>query len=515
MTVSTSEPLVTNDMLRNTAENLGVCVRPLLRRLVDTETGEDQVVPIPCGSTRERVCKPCADKARRIRMQQCREGWHRSTEFPDDTADEPSPAESGDIDSGSDEDNGRKQRTTRRREDAPPLPTVPMDQRRTVGDSLTSPNGRTYRPSMFLTLTLRSYGPVHSDGTPRNPATYDYARAARDAIHFSAAVDRFWQNMRRCAGFNLQYFSAIEPQRRLALHLHAAVRGVVTASIFRQVVAATYHQVWWPPHDTPVYTGSRFPEWDESAGGYVDPYNGRPLTTWQQAMAGLDHPDAKPAHVVWFGSQADHKWFLAGTSRADRRIGYLTKYLTKSIADTYDPESSNARQTAHRERLHQEARWLPCSTRCGNWLRFGIQPEDSGPGLVPGECEGKAHDAENLGHGGRRVLVSRKWSGKRLSEHRADRAEVVRQTLAAAGIEMPDQNRCSATAERDGGGTRYVWEPVDLRTDDDPTPWREVMRSGIRERLRWRAEYDAAKNRAGPANKPRSATRPEPATPAA
>lgn len=57
--------------------------RPLLRRLIDTETGEDRVVTMPCGSTREQVCKPCADKARRVRMHQCREGWHRTDEIPD------------------------------------------------------------------------------------------------------------------------------------------------------------------------------------------------------------------------------------------------------------------------------------------------------------------------------------------------------------------------------------------------------------------------------------------------
>ena len=42
---------------------------------------------------------------------------------------------------------------------------------------------------------------------------------------------------------------------------------------------------------------------------------------------------------------------------------------------------------------------------CANWLRYGIQPEDCGPGLEHGRC------------GGRRVLVSREWSGKTLGQH--------------------------------------------------------------------------------------------------
>lgn len=506
--------LVSNQMLRETAEKAGVCIRPLLRRVVDTETGEDRVIAMPCGSTRERVCKPCADKARRVRMHQCREGWHRTDEFPHDPDDEsPVTVEPDEVtddqDLGDDEDQGetRKRRTTRRREDAPPLPAVEMDKYRTVAAALTSPNGNTYRPSMFLTVTLPSYGRVNSDGTPKHPNRYDYRRAALDAIHFASAVDRLFQNLRRCAGFNAQYFATVEPQQRLALHLHAAVRGVVTRQVFQQIVAATYHQVWWPKHDEPVYTLTNLPSWSETAGGYVDPVTGEPLRTWDQAMAQLDHPDAEPAHVVWFGKQTDHQWFIAGSPRSDRRIGYLTKYLTKSIAEAIDPDTATARQREHADRLARETRWLPCSTKCANWLRFGIQPQDSQPGLMPGECDGKAHQPENLGHGGRRVLVSRKWSGKRLAEHRADRAEVVRQALEAAGMDMPAQDRCSATQTRDDGRPRYVWEPVDLRGDgDDPDTWREVIRASIRERLRWQADYQAAKLRAGPHN--RSATQP-------
>ena len=38
----------------------------------------------------------------------------------------------------------------------------------------------------------------------------------------------------------------------------------------------------------------------------------------------------------------------------------------------------------HIDRLHEEVRWLPCTPACGNWLRFGVQPKDAGPGLVPG-----------------------------------------------------------------------------------------------------------------------------------
>ena len=57
-----------------------------------------------------------------------------------------------------------------------------------------------------------------------------------DALHFPKLVDRFWQNLRRCAGYKVQYFAAVEPQRRLAPHLHAAIRGAIPRQLLRQVV---------------------------------------------------------------------------------------------------------------------------------------------------------------------------------------------------------------------------------------------------------------------------------------
>ena len=138
-------------------------------------------------------------------------------------------------------------RSTKRRQDAPDLPRRKVAAR-TVGKTYTAPDGKTFRPSMFLTLTCPSYGRVRDDGTPADPGSYDYARAARDALHFAALFDRFIQNLRRFLGYDVQYFAAVEPQRRLAPHIHIAMRGTVSRAELRQVLAATYHQVWWPDH---------------------------------------------------------------------------------------------------------------------------------------------------------------------------------------------------------------------------------------------------------------------------
>jgi len=510
VTVTARPPGLSDELLRDTAAKLGVCVRPIIRRVTDTATGESETVPLPCGSTRERVCPPCAAKARRLRIQQCREGWHRTDEpadnedQSDDSGPEPDDPESGggDLDSAS-----VRRRSTRRLPQFPPLPVAPME-RRTVGRELTSPTGETYRPSTFLTLTLPSYGPVHADGTPKDPESYDYRRAALDALHFAKLMDRFWQNLRRCAGYKVQYFGCVEPQRRLTLHAHAAVRGAIPRGLIRAVAAATYEQVWWPAHDEPVCVDQR-PVWDERQGTYVDPDTWVPLPSWEQAMKQTYEPDADAAHVLNFGEQVDSQWFIPGSPRTDKRVGYICKYLTKSIAEAYDPDTVSRRQRRHLVRLHREVRWLPCSPECPNWLRFEITPKDPEPGMLPGHCPRPAHQLENLGYGGRRVLVSRDWSGKTLAEHKADRAAIVRAALAEAGIQPPATDRWSADQTGDDGTPRYLWEPVDVTPGTDVETYRVILRRQITERLRWQHEYAEAKAAltvARPPDNTRSAT---------
>jgi hypothetical protein len=344
---------------------------------------------------------------------------------------------------------------------------------------------------MFLTLTLPSYGSITpGTGTPASPGLYDYRRAALDALHFPKLVDRFWQNLRRSAGYRVQYFAAVEPQERLAPHLHAAIRGAIPRATLRQVVKATYVQVWWPAHDQAVYADpDRFPRWDGS--DYVDEQTGEVLPTWDHALDQLDRDEnARPAHVMRFGTQTDMRGIIAPSPDADRAVKYLVKYLTKSVAETYaDPDHDNRQREAHIDRLHYEVRYLPCSPQCANWLRYGVQPQNPGPGMRPGWCGSKAHDRENLGLGGRRVLVSRQWSGKTLTEHRADRAAVVREALTEAGIVAPEIERLAADVLSADGKPRFVWTD----TQPDPQLYARVILASIAERHRWKAQYQAAK----------------------
>jgi hypothetical protein len=196
------------------AEDHGVCIRPLAMRRIDTITGRVDVVPVPCGSTREDQCRPCAEKARRLRMAQCREGWHLEAEpviertKPSEEQQELMAARADlftayaerravgdevsceqisesvtelDIELRALGVRGRLtpldppakpvRRSTRRRQDAPNLPRRPIE-RRTVGRVF----GGRYRPSTFITLTLESYGRVDSNGAAVAPDGYDYRR---------------------------------------------------------------------------------------------------------------------------------------------------------------------------------------------------------------------------------------------------------------------------------------------------------------------------------------------------
>ena len=124
-------------------------------------------------------------------------------------------------------------------------------------------------------------------------------------------------------------------------------------------------------------------------------------------------PSAQPSHVVAFGPQLHAQGVLSGSPEADRCIAYLVKYLAKSIDTCHDTQTPA--QEEHLTRLWRALRFEPCSPTCANWLRYGIQPKNPRAGLRPGCCRGKTHRRETLGFGGRRVLVSRKWSGKTLA----------------------------------------------------------------------------------------------------
>jgi hypothetical protein len=508
-----SMPLA-RDVVKDLAVEHGACVRPVQLRRTDLATGQAEPVLVPCGNTLASVCPSCAERAKNLRAAQCREGWHLDAEpviEPDQPTDEQrwwvekradaqalrdqaerSGSDTEDLDelvAELDEEISeagmrgnvlpnrpeRRHRSTRRRQDAPPLPKRSPDPR-TVGKTYTAPDEKVFRPSLFVTLTCPSYGRVTSEGTPVSPDGYDYTKAARDALHFAALFDRFVQNLRRYCGYDIQYFAAIEPQRRLAPHVHIAIRGTISRAELREVIAATYHQVWWPSKDRVAFDGGHLPVWDDKTSTYLDPATGEVLPTWDDALDAIGADD-EPLHVTRFGDRFDAQGVLVGSKDASRCIGYLTKYLTKNVADCHAPETDA--QVRHAERLADTLRYEPCSPTCANWLRYGVQPKNAKPGMMPGRCKGKAHRADHLGYAGRRVLVSRKWSGKTLADHRADR-----KAWLMAMLDLPATDP-----------DRYTWEPVKPSDADHLPPARRLLHV-VGDRIRWRQALDEARRRA-------------------
>ncbi|GAB0103466.1 hypothetical protein JMUB6875_24390 [Nocardia sp. JMUB6875] len=477
------------EMAMAAADETGVCRRPITMRVEDPATGIVRYVPAPCGNTLESQCPACAKRKCAIRIQQCREGWHMDAE--PEIPDGPPVELDGQTDLEEQEEQGqRRRRSTRRRQDAPNLPRLKVENR-TVGEVFAGK----YQPGMFLTLTMPSYGPVHQDGavnrkgevcgdgSPIDPYSYDYPRAARDCIHFSRLFSRWVQNLRRAVGWNVQYFATVEPQRRGAPHVHLLIRGAVTKEILRQVTAATYHQVWWPHHDVEVYGAGRMPVWDYDAKTFVDPDTRIPLPGWEQALDVMDSVDElEPAHVIRFGSQIKPKGILKGTPKADAAIGYLAKYLTKSVSEILEPP--NQRTAEHYDRLHAELLRTPCSDRCPVWLRYGIVPKGVGPKTHPGYCRGHAHQRDWLGVAGDRQKVSERWTGKTMADYKAERREFVRQLLDGAGIEQPDTSGLIVTVVGPG---------------DPAVPPREhLILAAIAQRTVWRVEYQRVLEMLGP-----------------
>ncbi|WP_368077464.1 replication initiator [Actinomadura sp. WMMB 499] len=77
--VKTMAPLARN-VLEAVAIDHGVCIRPVPMRRVDLHTGDSEVINVPCGHTLASVCPPCAERKRKLRAVQCRQGWHLDQE---------------------------------------------------------------------------------------------------------------------------------------------------------------------------------------------------------------------------------------------------------------------------------------------------------------------------------------------------------------------------------------------------------------------------------------------------
>ncbi len=102
------------------------------------------------------------------------------------------------------------------------------------------------------------------------------------------------------------------------------------------------------------------------------------------------------------------------------------------------------------------------------------------------------HQRATLGFTGRRVLISRQWSGKTLADHRADNRAWVRAILTGAVDGEHHEGEDQADAQNE---PRYRFELARPDDPDVPPVEHRILRA-ISTRIRWRAAM--AQARQGP-----------------
>src|SRR5690348_8043575 len=238
------------DAVRAVAENHGACLRPIQLRRTNTATGEVDQVLIPCGATLASICPPCAERAKNLRAAQCREGWHLDTEPipdpppPDEVqamwvehraqaqADRDRAAQAGQDTGELDEliadldmeirrsglrgnaDPGRprprRQRSTRRRQDAPDLPKRKISPH-TVGKTYTAPDGKpSARPCSSPSPVPATARSLRTALRPTWPAT------TTSALHGTRCTSPHCStgSSRTCAGSSATTCSTSPPSSR-------------------------------------------------------------------------------------------------------------------------------------------------------------------------------------------------------------------------------------------------------------------------------------------------------------
>ena len=383
-----------------------------MRRL-DLTSGRVDVVPVPCGSRWEDRCRPCADKNRRLRMVQCREGWHLDHEpmptpaepterqkaadgrprrpahrlpgGPRPTATRTSATQIREIVAELDQelrglgvrgrlapldpDPPRQQRSTRRRQDAPNLPRRPVER---------APSGRSTRGQVpALDVPHAHLRHLRAGRRRRRRARPGLLRlpprgAGRDPLPEGGGPVL----AEHCAAAWAGRCSTSAPSNRSA----AAPRTSTPPSAAPSPAPSCGRSPPPPttrcggrPTTRSSYTGIGVPRWDDDAHGFVDPDTGDDAAHLRRRRRRADRAGAR-RHARAAGAREGHPRRHRG-SRPPRRLPHQ---VPDQVRVARPPGSSTGpdRAAARAPPPAASPSWnAPRARRsCPIWLLYGIQP---------------------------------------------------------------------------------------------------------------------------------------------
>ena len=181
---------------------------------------------------------------------------------------------------------------------------------------------------------------------------------------------------------------------------------------------------------------------------YLDPETGEVLPTWDQALDAIT--DTSTSRCTSQGRRGfDAQGVLAGSKDAQpvhRLPDQVPDQAPRPTATSSAPMRRPRTPPGSPRRCAGNPARRPARTGCAT----GSSPRMPGRGLRPGACKGKAHRREYLGYAGRRVLTSRKWSGKTLADHRADRKNWLTDTLGLRATDPGPLHLAAGRARRPG-----------------------------------------------------------------
>jgi hypothetical protein len=482
-------------VLRHLAERYGVCVSPLAVRRIERATGRViGTFDIPCGARLASKCKPCAERNRRLRQRQIREGWHLAEEptvpveppssevvalmhmrgsllFGRDQAvsaeewDEVKELDTaiaevdellstcrvrGTLPKPNRPRKPRVVRSTKRRQDAPKLPRRKVESR-SVGRVYQGRDGKSHRPSMLLTVTLPGFGSVHTGKRMRRGQLM-----ACECGHLHGEADGVLGTPMNPAAYDyreqalsLIFFPYLLDRfwqnYRRAAGWKVAYAGAVEmqrrlATHAHYAVRGTVSRALTKHVAAATYHQVWWPPFDRMSYSVDRP------PVWDDSTDSYVDPKTREPLPTWrraieaLAEPGAEPAYVARLGTVDVRgveagtehAERAIRYATKYITkDLVDHTFVRSiEQQEHADRLYDELSVLPCSPRCANWLLYGVQPDEAKKDLIPGACKGRVHQRRTLGYTGRRCLVSRNWSNKTLTDHRHDGQEWFRALTA-------------------------------------------------------------------------------------